>query len=43
MTRELIKRIPYDFLALAATCPVNGELWIVEPGRVRVRLEKGRE
>jgi hypothetical protein len=25
-----------EFLALAATRPVGGELWIVEPGRVRV-------
>jgi predicted nuclease of predicted toxin-antitoxin system len=30
-----------DFLSLAATRSVKGELWIVEPGRVRVRLEKG--
>jgi predicted nuclease of predicted toxin-antitoxin system len=29
-----------DFLAVATTRPVGGELWIVEPGRVRVRLEK---
>jgi hypothetical protein len=29
-----------DFLTLAATRPVNGELWIVEPGRVRVHLPK---
>lgn len=29
-----------DFLALAATRPVTGELWIVEPGRVRVHLAK---
>ena len=29
-----------EFLVLAATRPVGGELWIVEPGRVRVRLEK---
>jgi predicted nuclease of predicted toxin-antitoxin system len=32
-----------DILALAATRPVSGELWIVEPGRVRVRLEKDAE
>jgi len=32
-----------DFLALAAIRPVSGQLWIVEPGRVRVRLEKGVE
>lgn len=29
-----------DFLAIATSRPVSGELWIVEPGRVRVRLEK---
>ena len=29
-----------DFLALAAVRPVEGELWIVEPGRVRVHLSK---
>jgi len=29
-----------DFLALAATEPVHGKLWIVEPGRIRVRLER---
>jgi hypothetical protein len=29
-----------EFLTLAATRPVEGELWIVEPGRVRVHLEK---
>jgi hypothetical protein len=27
-----------DFLALAARRPVTGELWIVEPGRVRIHL-----
>ena len=31
------------FLALAASRSVNGELWIIEPGRVRVRLEKNDE
>jgi hypothetical protein len=30
-----------EFLALAATEPVHGKLWIVEPGRIRIRLEKG--
>jgi len=30
----------HDFLTVAALRPVSGELWIVEPGRVRVRLEK---
>jgi predicted nuclease of predicted toxin-antitoxin system len=29
-----------EFLALAATRRVAGELWIVEAGRVRVHLEK---
>lgn len=29
-----------EFLTLAATRPVEGELWIVEPGRVRVHLDK---
>ena len=29
-----------DFLALAGSQPVTGELWIVEPGRVRVHLAK---
>ena len=29
-----------DFLAVAGSREVDGELWIVEPGRVRVRLEK---
>jgi predicted nuclease of predicted toxin-antitoxin system len=32
-----------DFLTLAATRSVTGELWIVEPGRVRVHLEKDEE
>lgn len=29
-----------DFLAIASSRSVSGELWIVEPGRVRVRLQK---
>jgi len=29
-----------EFLTLAEMRPVEGELWIVEPGRVRVHLEK---
>ena len=33
----------HDFLALAATRSIQGELWIVEPGRVRVHLERNRE
>ena len=32
-----------EFLAIAATRSVSGELWIVEPGRVRVRLDKASE
>jgi len=32
-----------DFLKVAASRQVSGELWIVEPGRVRVRLEKNAE
>jgi predicted nuclease of predicted toxin-antitoxin system len=32
-----------DFLSLAESRPVDGELWIVEPGRVRVHLEKDAE
>ena len=32
-----------DFLALAATRSVSGELWIIEPGRVRVHLERDGE
>jgi predicted nuclease of predicted toxin-antitoxin system len=32
-----------DFLSLAATRSVAGELWIVEPGRVRVHLERDEE
>ena len=29
-----------DFLTVAGSRSVKGELWIVEPGRVRVRLKK---
>jgi predicted nuclease of predicted toxin-antitoxin system len=32
-----------DFLSLAAVRSVSGELWIVEPGRVRIHLEKDAE
>jgi predicted nuclease of predicted toxin-antitoxin system len=32
-----------DFLALAARRAVHGELWIIEPGRVRVHLAKGED
>ncbi len=34
---------PRDFLALAQTRSLVGELWIVEPGRVRVHLERDDE
>ena len=37
--RALLDRLR-EFLALAATEPVHGKLWIVEPGRIRVRLER---
>ena len=32
-----------DFLAISTSRSVVGQLWIVEPGRVRVRLEKDSE
>ncbi len=32
-----------DFLAVAASRSVVGELWIIEPGRVRIRLDKDQE
>ena len=41
-TQRLNDRLK-DFLAVAASRSVHGELWIVEPGRVRVRLEKDSE
>jgi predicted nuclease of predicted toxin-antitoxin system len=37
---RLLQQRLQDFLGLATERPVNGELWIVEPGRVRVRLRK---
>jgi len=40
---DLLRRRLRDFLAIAATRSVTGELWIVEPGRVRVRLEKDEQ
>jgi predicted nuclease of predicted toxin-antitoxin system len=40
---RLIQERVRDFLALAATRSVVGELWIVEAGRVRVHLEKNDE
>jgi predicted nuclease of predicted toxin-antitoxin system len=39
--RALLDRLR-EFLALAATEPIHGKLWIVEPGRVRVRLERDK-
>ena len=39
-TSRLLSDRLHDFLAVVASRPVSGELWIVEPGRVRVRLEK---
>jgi predicted nuclease of predicted toxin-antitoxin system len=42
-TRVRLQSRLREFLALAATRPVVGELWIVEAGRVRVHLEKGAE
>jgi hypothetical protein len=32
-----------EFLALAEVQQINGKLWIVEPGRIRVHMEKGNE
>lgn len=32
-----------DFLAIAELQQIDGRLWIVEPGRVRVRMEKDSE
>lgn len=32
-----------DFLAVASRRTIDGELWIVEPGRVRVRVEKNAD
>lgn len=40
---ELLRDRLHDFLAIAESRSVNGELWIVEPGRVRIRLEKNAE
>jgi len=42
-TRRLLENRLREFLTLAATRPVVGELWIVEAGRVRVHLEKDGE
>jgi predicted nuclease of predicted toxin-antitoxin system len=40
---DLLRGRLKDFLTIASSRPVGGELWIVEPGRVRVRLEKDSE
>jgi predicted nuclease of predicted toxin-antitoxin system len=40
---RLIQERVRDFLALAASRSVVGELWIVEAGRIRVHLEKDEE
>lgn len=38
--RDTLRERLRGFLALAAIRPVAGELWIVEPGRVRVHLRE---
>jgi predicted nuclease of predicted toxin-antitoxin system len=40
---QLLRDRLNDFLAIASSRSVSGELWIVEPGRVRVRLKKDSE
>jgi hypothetical protein len=40
---DLLHTRLHNFLSLAITRPVGGELWIVEPGRVRVHLERDDE
>jgi predicted nuclease of predicted toxin-antitoxin system len=42
-SKQIIFERLKDFLAVADSRPVKGELWIVEPGRIRVRLEKDAE
>ena len=42
-TRGAIDERIRAFLNLTRSRSVNGELWIVEPGRVRVRLDKGAD
>src|SRR5882724_5895350 len=42
-TATLLHNRLREFLALAASRPIDGELWIVEAGRVRVHLERGGE
>jgi predicted nuclease of predicted toxin-antitoxin system len=40
--RALTERLQ-DFLTVLATRPLDGALWIVEPGRVRIHLRHGEE
>jgi predicted nuclease of predicted toxin-antitoxin system len=42
-SQQLLNDRLRNFLVVAASRSVRGELWIVEPGRVRVRLEKDAE
>jgi predicted nuclease of predicted toxin-antitoxin system len=42
-SQQLLHNRLRDFLAVGASRPVSGELWIIEPGRVRVRSEKDQE
>ncbi len=39
---RVIKARLLTFLELSRSRPISGELWIVEPGRVRVHLQKDR-
>jgi predicted nuclease of predicted toxin-antitoxin system len=40
---QLLRDRLNDFLTIASSRSVSGELWVVEPGRVRVRLKKDAE
>lgn len=42
-TASLLHARLREFLTLLETRSVNNELWIIEPGRVRVHLEKENE
>jgi hypothetical protein len=42
-SKAVLQRRLSEFLALANTRAIEGELWIVEAGRVRVHLERGAE
>lgn len=42
-TLASLRRRLREFLSLASARPVEGELWIVEAGRVRVHLERDME